>query len=100
VHPARLAFFLDIVETAVDNRVERIELGRGPAVGCPAAASRRPAATALTLSATPLAAAISPGAVPPIALTAFVRTRAAGARLAGPCLAYRLIAAATAVRAF
>jgi len=100
VHPARLAFFLDIVETAVDNRVERIELGRGPAVGCPAAASRRPAATALTLSATPLAAAIlSPGAVPPIALTV-VRTRAAGARLAGPCLAYRLIAAATAVRAF
>ncbi|HMC92211.1 MAG TPA: hypothetical protein VKI45_07080 [Allosphingosinicella sp.] len=53
------------------------------------------------MSATPLAAAIlSPGAVPPIALTAFVRTRAAGARLAGPCLAYRLIAAATAVRAF
>jgi len=101
VHPARLAFFFDIIETAVDNRVERIELGRGPAVGCPAAASRRPAATALTLSATPLAAAIlSPGAVPPIALTAFVRTRAAGARLAGPCLAYRLIAAATAVRAF
>src|ERR1051325_4581339 len=49
VHPARLALFLDIVKTAVDDRVERIELGRGPAVGCPATASRRPAATALTL---------------------------------------------------
>jgi hypothetical protein len=103
VHPARFAFFLDIVETAVDNRVERIELGRGPPVGCPAAASRRPAATALTLpltlpltlSATPLAAAIlSPSAVPPL-----VRARAAGARLIGPRLAYPLIATATAVRA-
>jgi hypothetical protein len=99
VHPARFAFFLDIVETAVDNRVERIELGRGPPVGCPAAASRRPAATALTLpltlSATPLAAAIlSPSAVPPL-----VRAGAAGARLIGPRLAYPLIATATAVRA-
>src|SRR5256885_832092 len=101
VHPARLAFFFDIIETAVNNRVERIELGRGPAVGCPAAASRRPAATALTLSATPLAAAIlSPGAVPPIALTAFVRTRAAGARLAGPCLAYRRLRLLRSRRAF
>jgi hypothetical protein len=101
VHPARFAFFLDIVETAVDNRVERIKLGRGPAVGCPAAASRRPVGTALTLPLAPTAAAIlSPGAVPPIALTAVVRTRAARARLAGLCLAYRLIAAATAARAF
>ena len=101
MHPARLAFFLDILETAVDNRVERIELGRGPAVGCPAAASRRPAASALALPLTLTAAAIlSPGAVPPIALTALVRTRAARARLAGLCLSYPLIAAAMAGRAF
>jgi hypothetical protein len=101
VHPARLAFFLDIVKTAIDDRVERIELGRGPAVGCPATASRRPATTALTLplalTATPLAAAIlSPGAVPPVAPAPVIRPPAARPRVAGPSFAYPLIAAARA----
>jgi hypothetical protein len=96
VHPARFAFFLDIVKSAIDDRVERIELGRGPAVGCPATASRRPAATALTLplalTATPLAAAIlSPGAVPPVAPAPVIRPPAAR-----PSFAYPLIAAARA----
>src|SRR5882757_10141134 len=68
VHPPRLGLLLDIVETAIDHRVEGIELALDFSARRATVAPGRSAASSSTLIATPAAVTAVPVARAPAAL--------------------------------